>query len=329
MKNKYLLILLMLCNLNLSAQNLISFGVFPTEIQTNEPIKTTELLSSMNWEKIQEFASTNSQYIAEEAVDGKTNSYSYYNLKTDERFYIESYDGFVYEFFSEMPQGSRPTSTSYFDKNIFEKYIDYKLPELSKEFKISIEEPIEIIQYYYNILRSDNNNDYGFICEYGTIGLAPYKRKLIIKLLKNRRIDLLKKLMYSSNIQAQVYAIDALIYNDIKNKKELEINEQKMQEYRNQIENIDSDEEGQIGKLEFQIDQLWFKNEDMREYEPLNEKDWEYIYQLRDSGREVITCGNSGSFKKYNTDVSELLSEKAINKIPDLYEMLEMFGYFR
>jgi hypothetical protein len=321
MKKTLLILIFVFFKSSLSAQSLINFGVIPPEIQSNEPIKTADLLKSIKWENLKEFASTNSNFTAEETLDGMTSSYSMYNLITLERFYLSGFNGNVYEFFSEFVKGNRPTSTTYFDKTVYENYIDFLMPELPKEFKLSGNESIEFYKDYYNFIRTDNNDEYGFTCEYGTIGSQPYKRNLVRAILKSGRTDLLKKLIYYPNIQVQLYAIDALIYNDYKLKKL----EQEIQELKNQINNAGENEESITGNLDIMIIRLQYKNEKILKNGSLNKDEWDYIYKLRESGKEVVTCGNSGSFKKYKTDISELLTDDVISKIPKKYENLELF----
>ncbi len=58
-------------------------------------------------------------------------------------------------------------------------------------------------------------DEYGWICEYSSVGMEPKKRDAIIRLIVNDRLELLRKLIRYPNPQTQVYAADALIFIDI------------------------------------------------------------------------------------------------------------------
>ncbi len=57
----------------------------------------------------------------------------------------------------------------------------------------------------------------------------------------------------------------------------------------------------------------------------LTENDWNSIYELRDSNQPVKICGNSGSYKIYLSNTSELLSDKSISEIFNNYKELENY----
>jgi hypothetical protein len=53
------------------------------------------------------------------------------------------------------------------------------------------------------------------------------------------------------------------------------------------------------------------------------------IYEIRDKNETVKTCGNNGSYKIYQSNTNELLSEKSIEEIIENYQFLSEFGYLR
>lgn len=59
---------------------------------------------------------------------------------------------------------------------------------------------------------ADVRNEYGWICEYSTVGFPPDQRQATFRLVGNRRVDLLREALHGSNLEGQIYAADALIY---------------------------------------------------------------------------------------------------------------------
>jgi hypothetical protein len=59
----------------------------------------------------------------------------------------------------------------------------------------------------------------------------------------------------------------------------------------------------------------------------LTDKDWQFIFDFRDSGTTIRTCGNMGSYKIYEAPIADLLSKKAIKGITENYKMLKEIGY--
>jgi hypothetical protein len=179
--------------------------------------------------------------------------------------------------------------TFYFNKNVWLSYINERFPAIADSLKPAREEPADILKAYY-VLVGAARDEYGFVCEYGAAGSPPAKRRAILTLLQHHRIDLIRTLVYYPNLQTKMYAIDALIYIDYVSK----------------------------------TDSIATPNNTL-----LTAEDWKMIYDLRDSKQIVITCGNMGSYKMYETPVSELLSEKAIADIPKWYESLRSHGWLR
>ena len=258
------------------SQTVIDANNFPTEFPKTE-LLTSDLLKTLNWDKVVKFCDKNEGYYSHVRPEGFLKEYEYVKQGRVEFLELTSYDGFVLEFIAYIPNVSSSNSY-YFDKNLWLRYVDTVLPELSDTFKISINEKSDLLKAYYHLLGVDIRDEYGWICEYSTVGMLPKKREAVIVLIKHNRIDLLKKLMDYPNIQVKLYAIDALIYLNT-------------------------------------FDQI------------LSESDWEKIFLFRDSGETVKTCGNSGSYKIYGTPIADLLSKKAVKRIPRYYKSLEKIGY--
>jgi hypothetical protein len=66
------------------------------------------------------------------------------------------------------------------------------------------EEPQRILKSYYHLLGLDTRDEYGWTCEYSTVGRPPEKRIATIELSKYKRVDLLKKLLTYPNFQTQL-----------------------------------------------------------------------------------------------------------------------------
>jgi len=70
----------------------------------------------------------------------------------------------------------------------------------------------EASQAYFELLGAFGQNEYGWICEYGTIGMPPDQRRAILHLVREREVDLIRTLLQGPNLEGHVYAADALLY---------------------------------------------------------------------------------------------------------------------
>lgn len=258
-----------------NAQTLNDFGMTPEKIEKS--ITTDELLQKLNWESIDEFCKSNDGFYSSERSKGLLIEYEYVKQGRVESFKIISFDGYVLEFYFDIPESKR-TNEYFFDKKLWLLYVNKMIPELSDSLLLTEDEPTDLLKGFYRLLGVDAADEYGWICEYSTIGMPPKRRQGVITLIENNRIDLLRKLMNHSNPQIKLYAIDALIYLDSQS-------------------NV------------------------------LTDKDWQSIFDFRESGTTIKTCGNMGSYKIYETRIASLISKKAIKDIPKNYKMLKGIGY--
>ncbi|MCU0436757.1 MAG: hypothetical protein MUC49_02515 [Raineya sp.] len=296
--------------------------------QNNPSIPTDFLLKKLNWHAIKKYCDTTKGHYAssEYYLDSLWVEYRYNSQGNSSYFNVTSYKDLVLEYQSNISDGYQPSSSFFFDKKVWMMYVSDMLPDLPKHFNISIDERVEILKAYYNLLNLDSRDEYGWICEYSTVGSAPDKRRSIITLIHSRRTDLLKKLWDFSNLQTQLYVIDALIFIDYEAKKAIKEKELEIKVCQKDIELLKGNQQ-KIFYLEDCIKRYKGSIQSYKEY-LLNQNDWKKIYSFRDANHTIITCGNSGSYKKYKTSSSELLSMRAIQEIPENYENLKSSGYF-
>ena len=274
MRNTIVIIYLFSVGL-VNAQTLNDFGMIPEKIEKS--ITTDELLKKLNWESIDEFCKSNDGFYSYERSKGLLTEYEYVKQGRVESFEIISFNGYVLEFNFDIPESKR-TNEYFFDKKLWLLYVNKMIPELPGSLLLTEDEPTDLLKGFYRLLGVDAADEYGWICEYSTVGMPPKRRQGVISLIENNRIDLLRKLMNHSNPQIKLLAIDALIYLDSQS-------------------NV------------------------------LTDKDWQSIFDFRDSGTTIRTCGNMGSYKIYETPIANLLSKKAIKNIPKNYKMLKRIGY--
>lgn len=314
-----------------SAQTLISFGDFPAAYTDTSSLKTSDLLDKINWHGLKKFCDTAKGHYVHERTNGLLTTFSYVKQGYEASFDITSYKGFVLEFYSDLPNSTKPTSSSYFDKKLWLQYVNEQLPDMDKGFQIGITEPKTVLKSYYELLGVNTRDEYGWICEYSTVGSATGRRIATIELLKHGRIDLLKKIINYTNVQTQLYAADAIVYNNYETKSKIADYQNKIKSQQKKIDSlnkiINADNE-EIDYLRYQIK----SDKEFVDYlkkQLLSKDEWQSIYKLRDSRKTVLTCGNSGSYKIYETPIADLLSDKAIADIPKQYEGLKSLGYFR
>lgn len=274
MQNVLLLIFLLTAQLNFG-QTLRDFGDIPEPI--TKPISTEDLLKKLNWKSVDKFCGKNDGFYSYMRPSETLISFEYVKQGRVESFEIVSYKGEVLEFYLDIPNEDR-RSEYYFNKQLWLEYTNELLPGLPENFILSLDEPVDVFKGFYELLGVNTADEYGWICEYSTVGMPPDRRRGVIQLINNERTELLRLLLNHENPQIKLYAIDALIYMD-------------------------------------------------RGSNILSEQDWQLIYDFRDSETIIRTCGNMGSYKVYETPISELLSTKAIKQIPKNYKVLKELGY--
>lgn len=209
------------------------------------------------------------------------------------------------------------------------KKIIITIDSIPEQFKLTSEEPQELSKAYYELLGIGTADEYGWICEYSAMGIAPERRSAVIALIRHNRIDLLKGLFTYPNLQTKLYAIDALIYLDYNTRNKIKsaqkaLKQQQVQldrlKYLKKTDNIDS--------IEISVKNLNTLLQNL-DAELLTVNDWKAIYSFRDSNQMIRTCGNTGSYRIYQTSTTELLSDKAIAEISKNYEALKRLGYLR
>lgn len=311
------------------SQSPVDFSKFISGQNDTVTLITADLLNKINWQAIKSFCTGTNGHYAYERKDSLLTTYEYVKQGRVASFEIISYKGTILQYYSDAGNSKPQSSTSFFDKNVWIKYVSEVMPSLPDQFKISIDEPNNILTAYYRLLGVKTRDEYGFICEYSTVGRATDRRMAVIALLKQHRIDLLKKLTEYPNLQTKLYAVDALIYNDYTAKEKIQQLEKNVKEKQKQLDRLQkkNTDRIKIDNLQDQIkastDTISFSKADL-----LTDTEWKVIYSLRDSNLTVKTCGNSGSYKIYGTPISEVLSDKAIADIPKWYEGLKRLGYF-
>ena len=303
MRKTSFIILTLVFNLMLNAQNL-DFGNFPSENNVEKPMLTSDLLKSLNWEELKVFSNSNEGHYTYERKDSLLLEYKYVQQGLVADFKIISFNDKVLEYRSQISNTSKETNTNYFDKKLWLEYAHSYLPNLPDSLKLSTKEPKRILKAYYRLLGVGTYDEYGWICEYSTVGRATDRRMAVIELLG--RDELLWQLLEYPNVHVQLYVADALIYSDFRDK-------QRIEEYK------------ENRKYKTARDMIKYLKDEL-----LTKAEWKKIYKLRDSNQKVSTCkSGTGSFKIYENNTSELLSEQAISEIPKRYEELRELGYLR
>ena len=290
-----LALLCLICS-NLPAQSIIDFEQLPVADTNTQSILTTQLLDRIDWQGIQAFCDTTDGPSARIRSEEQIKVYRYENYGGTSYFVIRSFNDHVLSFSCRGAIPFRTTLTSYFNSHVWLDYCHTVLPDLPENLKLSPETPQDLLIAYYHLLGVDTRDEYGWICEYSTLPMAPEQREEVIRLLHEK--ELLLKLLESPNVQAQLYAADALIFRDYVGKQQIE-------------QSTDQADKDRLVSL------------------LLTGEEWNNIYRLRDADKTVRTCGNAGSYRIYKSSTSELLSDKAIEEIPALYEYFSKLGYLK
>ncbi|MCB0777523.1 MAG: hypothetical protein KDB99_14520, partial [Chitinophagaceae bacterium] len=329
MRRPLIIIVTTFCFLTTYSQSPVDFSKFPVGQSDTTTLFTADLLNKINWQAIKGFCTGSNGHYAYERKDSLLTTYEYVKQGREASFEIISYKGTVLQYYSDAGNSKQQSTTSFFDKNVWLKYVSEMMPSLPDQFKINRDEHNNILKAYYRLLGVDTRDEYGFICEYSTMGRATDRRMAVIVLLKQHRIDLLKKLIEYPNLQTKLYAVDALIYNDYTAKEKIKQLEKNVKENQKQLDRLQKKNTDRI-KIDNLQDQIKASTDtiSVSKADLLTDTEWKVIYSLRDSNLTVKTCGNSGSYKIYGTPISEVLSDKAIADIPKWYEGLKRLGYF-
>ncbi len=288
------LFLIGLTNSSVIGQSL--YGEFPVNKQSSRPILTADLLKDLNWEQIKSFCDTTEGHYAWILKDSLITEFRYTKQGGNSYFRLEDYNGKVLSFESKNSETNRPTYTEYFDKDVWLEYAHTYLPNLPDSLKMTVDVRKEKLISYYQLLGVGTRDEYGWICEYSTVGTTPGRRDAVIQLRLEKEI--LIRLLDYPNVQTRMYAADALIFVNYANQQFIS-------------------QERDSSLVNFYKSLL------------LTPSEWDKIYKLRDANLRVRICGNSGSYKVYEATTSELLSDQAIREIPKEYEGLAELGYLK
>ncbi len=214
-------------------------------------------------------------------------------------------------------------NAKYFNKILWLEYCHKVLKNLPDSLKLTNKEKPSVLKAYYNLLGVDVTNEYGWICEYGTVGAAPSQRQATIILMNNHRNDLLKKLLYAPNLITRIYASESLLYLA---PQALDLLEDVTKSCEEELKKHYLSNPSTIATKNF-LSFLETQENIARNY-LTTKSDSLRIKEIFTSDGYITTCGNCGSFKLYKKSVKELMTEENISKIKDNYEKLRKLGYF-
>ncbi|MCI4671764.1 MAG: hypothetical protein MRZ79_26720 [Bacteroidia bacterium] len=310
MGKRYLTIIIFLISfLEINGQNSL-FINFHRIDSSRTSIDAIELLEELNWENLKKFCDTTEEYSARIIENQHTKTYEYRERsRAGANFTLVVYKGKVLEYYASE---RNIFYTSYFDRKLLIEYI-YK-DEKNRNSKWALSEKElsvqsnKVIEAYYTLLGFiDSRDEYGWLCEYSAIGYPPKKRRAVLTLINSNKRDFLVKLLDHPNTQTKLYAADALIYLDM-------------------VKEIETVEFNQFKGRRRGIRRL--KISYIQSYK-LKNNEWRKIKQIRDDKLDVVTCGNSGSFKQYKSTTRELLSKESISEIYNNYQLLKKVGYLK
>lgn len=306
MRAKWIILILICASSIVEAQSLFDIAKLPDDKNESKPILTQEVLERIDWPKIRSYCDSAEGHYAHERNDSLLTTYEYTKQGRTSYFFIKSFNGEILESRGAISEAPEPNHTSFFDKQVWLKYVDQELFNLPDSFKLTDIETKQVLVSYYQLLGVDSRDEYGWICEYSAAGFPPTKRLAVMTLIQNDRIDLIKRLLHYPNTQTQLYCADALIFLDYVFKARKSQGTLSTKKY---------------GKM---------KRKPYPEFDSqeLTNSESETINRLRDSGQIIRTCGNMGSYKVYPKEISELLSDKMVKEIPKQYDWLLYWGYF-
>lgn len=270
-------------------------------------IKTKDLLKALSWEELLLACNSKNGNCEEYEMDSLLIKYSFTRRESLEYITISSYKGEVLEFNKFEVDKSYDKEIKYFKKSLWQEYVNDKLPDLPSEFHLNDIESSDILKSYYELIGLNTSEEYGWICEYSSAGMITEKRSAVLILVEEERIDLLRRLLQFPNIQVRIYAADALLYLNHKKEEKIKFDLAKFRKFED-------------GKSDNEIMDHWHFKELKKGL--MNTSDKELISNLRAQKKEIITCGNSGSYKSYLKYPIDLIGENMIPEIIENYDHL-------
>jgi hypothetical protein len=229
----------------------------------------------------------------------------YHTLRFRDRTSVDvtSFDGRVvrYRIFRVERRGIH-LQAQYSNPTVWTEYAHRALDPAGEGLHIAPDAyPAEVVEAYYHLLGVEVDREYGWICEYSTVGSAPAQRRAVMRLIQEPNFDLLRRLLRAPDVETRLYAADALLY--LRSRKG---------EVRKEFEHATPAELQEI------LERYQLTAEDLR-----------LIEELRRSNEMVRTCGNNGSYKIYLHPAREVLNDSEVRSIPANYAWLRSLGYGR
>lgn len=270
----------------------------PHGLIADAPMETADLLHALRWDSLsvacQRDASCRTS--SEESPDGLVRDYKV-STQDDTWIQFSSYRGRVFDYTAVRAYGHRPLRVTFFDAETWTEYAHEALGEVADTLYAPADTEPDVLRAYYQLLGVGVSSEYGWICEYSTVGMAPPQRKAVIVLVDLWRIELLEQVLRGSNAEGRAYAAEALLYLDQQARAEIAAG-------------------------------VEASHRRYRDFHLLTEQNRTAIEMLRQSDEVVRTCGNAGSYKVYPIPMREVLSDSAIVSISDNYSNLRQLGYF-
>ena len=272
-------------------------------------IRVDQLLQAFGWDTLRATCRERSVYSSDHCSAGSGRSRDsllvYHTLTFPDRTNVNvtSFDGRVirYRIWRVERRGTQLDAT-YFNPAVWTEYAHRALGPAGEGLHLAPEAyPATVVEAYYHLLGVEVNREYGWICEYSTVGMAPPQRSAVMRLTQEPSSDLLRRLLRAPDVETRLYAADALLYLGGKER-----------EVRKELEGATEAELREV------LDQYRLTAEDLRR-----------IGELRQSNEMVRTCGNQGSYKIYMRPAREVLDARAVRSIPALYAHLGSLGYGR
>ncbi|MEL7363538.1 MAG: hypothetical protein AAFN13_15790, partial [Bacteroidota bacterium] len=176
-----------------------------------------------------------------------------------------------------------------FDKQTWADYAEEALGDDAQRFAVPVDSiSAPELRAYHELLGVGVYPEYGWMCEYSTVGMPPEQRRAAVTLVDYLSSDLLRRVLVDGpNLEGRIYAVDALLYIDQVAQREVSALPYRSPFYESRL---------------------------------LTAQDRAAIEDIIQSGQTVRTCGNAGSYKIYPKTTQEVLSDSALAEIPSLYE---------
>ncbi|HRE40901.1 MAG TPA: hypothetical protein PLG90_06175 [Ignavibacteria bacterium] len=322
--------LFILYNINPVQSQLLDNQFLLFNNQYNGPYKVDEILNKIKWDELVKYCKDNKDCFIYEINEDAIHQYKFSSRKDDSQFYLEVYNYEILRFKYSIDSKFLKNNIDFFDRIVYMKYVREYFKDIPPEFILDSNINNSLLESYYSLLGLGGSIEYGWICEYSSVGLPTQQRQALMEIMKYGYGDIiLQRLLAYPSIEIRLYAFEALFYSDHMHTKYIENEKSILKNYLKQEDSLKLNSDTTDIEIKKELRSIRLSIKEMKDI--INYSDGllklapelSYIEDLKDSNLEVVTCENMGSYKSYLTPIREIITDDYLNNIIENFSELK------